>query len=110
MEKDKALERRFQPVTVNPPTKQDTYLILKGIRDSYEQFHGVKISDDALKSAIDLSDRYITTRNFPDKAIDLIDEASSRAKLFAKNQSSDVLELEEEVHKLQKQKKQTDWD
>ncbi len=106
LEKDKALERRFQPVIVNPPTKQDTYLILKGIRDSYEQFHGVKISDEALKSAIELSDRYITTRNFPDKAIDLIDEASSRAKLFAKNLSTDVLELEEESQKLQRQKKQ----
>ena len=106
LEKDKALERRFQPVTVNPPSKEDTFLILKGIRDSYEQFHGVKINDDALKSAIELSDRYITTRNFPDKAIDLIDEASSRAKLFDNSLPSDIVELEKEVQKLQKRKKQ----
>ena len=106
LEKDKALERRFQPVTVNPPSKEDTYLILKGIRDSYEQFHGVKIGDDALKSAIDLSDRYITTRNFPDKAIDLIDEASSRAKLFDNMLPSDIMQLEKEVQNLQKRKKQ----
>lgn len=106
LEKDKALERRFQPITVTPPTKEDTLLILKGIRDSYEQFHGVKISDDALKTAIELSDRYITTRNFPDKAIDLIDEAGSRAKLFESSLPSDVMELEKEVQNLQKQKKQ----
>ena len=106
LEKDKALERRFQPIIVNPPTKEDTFLILKGIRDSYEQFHGVKINDDALKSAIELSDRYITTRNFPDKAIDLIDEASSRAKLFDNSLPSDVVVLEKEVQKLQKKKKQ----
>ncbi|MBO7508286.1 MAG: ATP-dependent Clp protease ATP-binding subunit, partial [Clostridia bacterium] len=97
LEKDKALERRFQPVVVNPPSKEDTYLILKGIRDSYEAFHGVKISDDALKSAIELSDRYITNRNFPDKAIDLIDEASSRAKLFDGSVPSEILEIEKQV-------------
>ena len=106
LEKDKALERRFQPVIVNPPTKEDTFLILKGIRDSYEQFHGVKIGDDALKSAIELSDRYITTRNFPDKAIDLIDEASSRAKLFDNSLPTDIVQLEKEVQRLQKKKKQ----
>lgn len=107
LEKDKALERRFQPIVVNPPSKEDTYQILKGIRDSYEQFHGVKISDDALKSAIELSDRYITNRNFPDKAIDLIDEASSRAKLFNNSLPSEILQLESEVQDLQKRKKQT---
>ena len=106
LEKDKALERRFQPITVDPPTKEDTYQILKGIRDSYEQFHGVKISDEALKSAIELSDKYITTRNFPDKAIDLIDEASSRAKLFDANLPTEILDLEKNVQQLQKQKKQ----
>ena len=106
MEKDKALERRFQPVTINAPTKQDTLQILKGIRDSYEAYHGVKISDEALNSAIELSDRYISNRNFPDKAIDLIDEASSRAKIFASNVPADIKALESKVDDLQKQKKQ----
>jgi ATP-dependent Clp protease ATP-binding subunit ClpC len=106
IEKDKALERRFQPVTINAPSKEDTLQILKGIRDSYEAYHGVKISDDALKSAIELSDRYITNRNFPDKAIDLIDEASSRAKIFENNVPADILSLENSILELQKQKKQ----
>ena len=106
LEKDKALERRFQPVAVNPPSKEDTYQILKGIRDSYEAFHNVRISDSALKAAIELSDRYITTRNFPDKAIDLIDEAGSRAKLLNTGAPADIVELEHQVAKLQKQKKQ----
>lgn len=106
LEKDKALERRFQPIVVNPPSKQDTYKILLGIRDSYEAFHGVLISNEALHSAIDLSDRYITTRNFPDKAIDLVDEACSRAKLFQKELPQDIVDLQEQVTKLQKQKKQ----
>ena len=105
-EKDKALERRFQPITVNPPTKDDTYQILKGIRDSYEAFHCVRISDSAIKAAIELSDRYITNRNFPDKAIDLIDEASSRAKLKNTGVPADIVELESEVAKFTKQKKQ----
>ncbi len=106
LEKDKALERRFQPITVNPPSKEDTFKILKGIRDSYEAFHGVKITDDALKAAIELSDRYITERNFPDKAIDLIDEASSRAKLFDSGAPADIVEIEREVAKLQKKKRE----
>lgn len=106
LEKDKALERRFQPITVNPPTKEDTYQILKGIRDSYEAFHNVKIKDDALKTAIELSDRYITSRNFPDKAIDLIDEAGSRAKLISSGAPADIVELEQEATRLQKQKRQ----
>ena len=106
LEKDKALERRFQPVVVNPPSKEDTYLILKGIRDSYEAYHGVKISDDALKSAIELSDRYITNRNFPDKAIDLIDEASSRAKIFDYSLPAEILALEKQVVELQKKKRE----
>ena len=105
MEKDKALERRFQPVTVNAPNKQDTLQILKGIRNSYEAYHGVKISDDALNTAIELADRYISNRNFPDKAIDLIDEASSRAKLFANNVPEDIKTLDAKVLDLQKKKK-----
>ena len=106
IERDKALERRFQKIMVNPPTKQDTYQILQGIRDSYENFHGVKISDDALKSAIELSDRYITDRNFPDKAIDLIDEASAKAKTIDRAKPNDIVEMEKQIFELQKKKKQ----
>ena len=80
-EKDKALERRFQPIIVNPPSEENTIKILCGLRPSYEKFHSVKISDEAIVSAVKLSVRYITNRNLPDKAIDLIDEASSRAKI-----------------------------
>ncbi len=81
IEKDKALERRFQPIMVNPPSVEDTIEILKGIRDSYEAFHKVKITDEAIIAAAKLSDRYIMDRSLPDKAIDLIDEASSRARV-----------------------------
>ena len=81
IEKDKALERRFQPVMVDPPSIEDSIKILQGIRASYEKYHNVTITDEAIKSAVELSDRYITDRNLPDKAIDLIDEASSHAKV-----------------------------
>jgi ATP-dependent Clp protease ATP-binding subunit ClpC len=82
IEKDKALERRFQKVLVDPPTKEDTIRILQGIKSSFENYHKVVILDEAIDSAVELSDRYITDRNLPDKAIDLIDEASSRAKVI----------------------------
>ncbi|MEM1278628.1 MAG: ATP-dependent Clp protease ATP-binding subunit [Cyanobacteria bacterium P01_H01_bin.152] len=81
IEKDAALERRFQPITVEPPSVQDTIEILQGIRSRYEQFHNVLLSDASLKAAAELSDRYISDRHLPDKAIDLIDEAGSRIKL-----------------------------
>lgn len=81
IEKDAALERRFQPVYVNEPTRDEAVEILKGLRDCYEQYHGVDISDDAVEAAVDLSTRYITDRFLPDKAIDLMDEACSRKKL-----------------------------
>ena len=81
IEKDKALERRFQPITVNPPTVEETIEILKGLRENYETFHKVKISDEAIIASAKLSDRYITDRFLPDKAIDLIDEAMSKAKV-----------------------------
>ncbi|MGD1859687.1 MAG: ATP-dependent Clp protease ATP-binding subunit [Leptolyngbyaceae cyanobacterium] len=81
IERDAALERRFQPVMVEPPTVLDTIEILQGIRSRYEQFHNVLLSDEALKAAAELSDRYISDRHLPDKAIDLIDEAGSRIKL-----------------------------
>lgn len=81
IEKDKALERRFQPIIVAPPSVEDTIEILKGLKENYEAFHKVKISDDAIVAAAKLSDRYITDRFLPDKAIDLIDEAMSRVKV-----------------------------
>lgn len=95
IEKDKALERRFQPVSVAEPSEEDCKKILKGIRPSFEKFHGVKISDEAISAAVDLSVRYIMDRYLPDKAIDLIDEASSRLKV--KNVASSP-----EMDKLQK--------
>jgi ATP-dependent Clp protease ATP-binding subunit ClpA len=81
IEKDAALERRFQPVIIDEPSVEDSIEILKGIRDYYEKFHKVKIDDDAVEAAVKLSDRYITDRYLPDKAIDVIDEAGSRANL-----------------------------
>lgn len=81
IEKDKALERRFQPITVNPPSVEETIAIIKGLRENYESFHKVKLSDEAIVSAVKLSDRYIADRFLPDKAIDLIDEAMSKAKV-----------------------------
>ena len=81
IEKDTALERRFSPVTVNEPSVKDTITILKGIRDKYEAHHNVKITDEAIEAAVNLSVRYINDRYLPDKAIDLIDEASSKARL-----------------------------
>ena len=81
IEKDKALERRFQPIIINPPSVDETIQILRGLKDSYEAFHKVKISDEAIIAAAKLSDRYIMDRSLPDKAIDLIDEASSRMRV-----------------------------
>ncbi len=105
IEKDKALERRFQPIMVNPPSLEDTVLILKGLKDSYEAFHNVKITDEAINSAVNLADRYITNRNFPDKAIDLIDEACSKAKVNSKK-SGAVKIKEEEIKQLENNKKE----
>jgi ATP-dependent Clp protease ATP-binding subunit ClpB len=94
IEKDKALERRFQPVFVDEPTVADTIRILRGIKEKYEQHHGIKITDDAILAAAHMSDRYINDRQLPDKAIDLIDEAASRLKMEIESlpQPIDVLE------------------
>src|SRR5699024_11515699 len=81
IEKDSALERRFQPIMIEEPTVEDTIKILEGLRDKYEAHHRVKIQDEALKAASELSHRYITDRYLPDKAIDLIDEAASLIRL-----------------------------
>ena len=83
IEKDAALERRFQPVTVSEPSQEDAVKILMGLRDKYEAHHKVKITDEAIKAAVQMSSRYITDRFLPDKAIDLIDEAASRVRLKA---------------------------
>ena len=95
IETDKALERRFQPITVLPPSEEDTIKILQGIKSSYENFHKVQIPDEVLESAVKLSDRYIPDRNLPDKAIDLIDEASARAKVNNKTYDKPVITTED---------------
>ena len=96
IEKDPALERRFQPVVVDEPSEQESILILKGLRDSYEAHHQVKILDEALVAAVKLSTRYINDRFLPDKAIDLIDEAASKVRLSTYIDSPEIRKLEEE--------------
>ena len=105
IEKDAALERRFQPVMVEPPSVDDTILILKGLRDRYEAHHKVTITDSAITAAAELSDRYIADRFLPDKAIDLIDEACSRARLDSYKTPVDIKEKEAELQKLEQEKK-----
>ena len=100
IERDKALERRFQPIMVNPPTIEQTIEILKGLRDNYESFHKVKITDSAIEAAVTLSDRYIPDRSLPDKAIDLIDEASARARVSFSIKPNELKEKEERLQKL----------
>lgn len=106
IEKDKALERRFQPVIVNPPSVQQTIEILRGLKDSFEVFHKVKIADEAIVAAASLSDRYIMDRSLPDKAIDLIDEASSRVKVAGKKKPEELVKLEEDVARYEVEKKE----
>ncbi len=100
IEKDAALERRFTPVQVDEPTVEDTIEILRGLRDKYEAHHKVVITDEAIIAAATLSDRYITDRFLPDKAIDLIDEAASRSRLNAMNSPDELKELEEKLKRL----------
>ena len=104
VEKDAALERRFQPITVGEPTIDEAIEILKGVRDKYEAHHRVKITDEAVVAAVKLSDRYITERYLPDKAIDLVDEAASRVRLKSFTAPPDLKQLEEQVEKLRKEK------
>lgn len=104
IEKDAALERRFTPVQVDEPTVEDTVSILRGLRDKYEAHHKVVITDEAIIAAATLSDRYITDRFLPDKAIDLIDEAASRARLNSLNSPDEVKELEEKLKRLNLEK------
>ncbi|HUP18375.1 MAG TPA: ATP-dependent Clp protease ATP-binding subunit [Gemmatimonadota bacterium] len=100
IEKDGALERRFQPVVVDPPTIEETVEILKGLRKAYSDHHSVEITDESIEAAAKLSERYITDRFLPDKAIDVIDEASARVHLSTQVPPPDLLELEEEVQQI----------
>ena len=104
IEKDAALERRFQPVKVGEPTPKDTLEILKGLRDRYEAFHKAKITDEALKAAVDLSGRYITDRFQPDKAIDVIDEAAAKVRMEASSTPEGLKKKEEELESINKEK------
>ena len=106
IEKDAALERRFSPVTIDEPSETDSISILKGIRDKYEAHHNVKITDEAIESAVKLSQRYINDRFLPDKAIDLIDEASSKARLKTYTEPDNLKQLEEEIEKVKTEKEE----
>lgn len=104
IEKDAALERRFQPIQVNEPTNEESVLILQGLRDRYEAHHRVTISDEAIKEAVKLSDRYIQDRFLPDKAIDLIDEAASKVRLRSYTAPPNLKELEQKLEEARKEK------
>ncbi len=106
VEKDAALERRFQPVNVEEPSEEEAIEILKGLRQAYENHHGVTITDDALTAAVKLSKRYINDRFLPDKAIDLIDEASSKTRLGTYVKTDEMVVLEKEIEELEQQKVQ----
>ncbi|WP_159887841.1 ATP-dependent protease ATP-binding subunit ClpC [Paenibacillus puerhi] len=104
IEKDAALERRFQPITVDQPSPEEAIQILHGLRDRYEAHHRVKITDEAIEQAVKLSDRYITDRFLPDKAIDLIDEASSKVRLRSYTVPPDLKKLENKLEDIRKEK------
>ncbi len=106
IEKDSALERRFQPVTVAEPTEEDAILILKGLKDKYEAHHKVEITDAAIESAVKLSSRYITDRFLPDKAIDLIDEAGSRVRLTNCEVPEELKQLESQIENIESEKEE----
>lgn len=104
IEKDAALERRFQPITVDQPSPEEAIQILEGLRDRYEAHHRVKITDEAIRQAVKLSDRYITDRFLPDKAIDLIDEAASKVRLRSYTVPPNLKELEQKLEEVRKEK------
>ncbi len=106
IEKDAALERRFQSVTVGEPSREDAVAILEGLRDRYEAHHKLKISDEAMKAAVELSARYIPDRFLPDKAIDLVDEAASRLRIASHTSPPDMKETEERIKALSKEKEE----
>jgi len=107
IERDAALERRFQPVMVGEPSIEDTIEILKGLRERYEQHHRLKITDEALDAAAHLGDRYISDRFLPDKAIDLIDEAGSRVRLINSKLPPEAKQIDKELREIQKQKEES---
>src|SRR5215813_2835014 len=104
IEKDGALERRFQQIIVNPPSKEETVEILRGLRDRYEAHHRVQIKDEALDAAVELSDRYISGRCLPDKAIDVIDESGARVRLKAMTRPPDLKDLDGQIEQLNQEK------
>src|SRR4051794_34845242 len=106
IEKDSALARRFQEIIVDPTSKEETIAILKGLREKYEEHHRVQITDDAVEAAVELSERYITARCLPDKAIDVIDEAGARVRLRAMTKPPDLKEIDDEVERLNKEKEE----
>lgn len=101
IEKDAALARRFQPVYVEEPSKEDTVAILRGLKEKYELYHGVRITDDAILSAVELSTRYLTSRYLPDKAVDLIDEASSSLKMQLENKPAELEDAHRKIMRLE---------
>jgi ATP-dependent Clp protease ATP-binding subunit ClpC len=103
IEDDAALERRFQPILVEEPSVEETIEILRGLRDRYEAHHKIKISDAAISAAANMSDRYITERNLPDKAIDLMDQASARVRLNSSSRSKELQELDEKLKRLKRE-------
>lgn len=106
IEKDAALERRFQPVTVEEPSVEDAIRIIKGLRGRYEAFHSVNVSDEAVEAAVELTDRYLTDRFLPDKAIDVIDEAQARIRVDSYHIPEEILEMEETLVDLEEEKRQ----
>src|ERR671914_924507 len=106
IEKDGALDRRFQMVVVNPPSKAEALEILRGLRDRYEAHHRVQITDEALEASIELSDRYITGRCLPDKAIDVVDEAGARVRLKAMTRPPDLKDLDDQTERLNQDKEE----
>ncbi|MBP3284047.1 MAG: ATP-dependent Clp protease ATP-binding subunit [Clostridia bacterium] len=106
IEKDSALERRFQPIQVDEPTEEDAIQILRGLRDRYEAHHKVKITDEAILSAVKLSKRYISDRCLPDKAIDLMDEAASKLRLLSFTEPANIKEIEEKIKRFSEEKEE----
>ncbi|MEC7639293.1 MAG: AAA family ATPase [Verrucomicrobiota bacterium] len=108
IEKDAALERRFQPVKIDEPSVDDTIAILRGLKEKYEVHHGVRIKDSAIISAVELSDRYITNRFLPDKAVDLVDEAASRLKIELDSMPTEIDELERSINQFEMERQALD--
>jgi ATP-dependent Clp protease ATP-binding subunit ClpB len=104
IEKDPALERRFQPVMVNEPSKEEAIAILKGVKGAYETHHGVVISDSAVITAVELSTKYLPDRRLPDKAIDLIDEASASVKMGMTSMPEEITKMQKQISKLEIEK------